>query len=233
VTADDARALRDRLEETQGALREARAELEALRRRVAELEHDARTPRAGSEVDELRRQLKSQGEELEAAHAREERLLLESDARGARLIALSAELDRYRATARRAEPPVKKLEVRPKEGGAPKPPPPPPKRAPKPAAATREPSLEASEPPAADDEPAPARPAPRGPAPLPPQRPNNPRPMTPGRILVGGSAEEVRTPRGIFVERGAGERTPPAAAAGCALPVLAMLLALAVVLGLG
>lgn len=223
MTADDARALRDRLEETQVALREARAELEALRRRVAELEAEAQAPRGGSEVDELRRQLKSQGEALEAAHAREERLLLESDARGARLIALSAELDRYRATARRAEPPVKKLEVRPKEGGAPKPPPPPPKRAPKPPAATREPSPapEAGKRPAADDEPAPARPRHTQ---LPPQRPNNPRPMTPGRIIVGGSAEDAPS---------SSERLAPAAAAGCALPVLATLLALAVVLAAG
>lgn len=206
MTVDDTRALRDRLEEAQVALREARAEAEALRRRVAEL-----------------------AEALRLSHEHEERLLRESDARGARVLALSAELDRYRASARRAEPPARKLEVRPKEGGPPKPPPPPPKRAPKPPAASREPSPAAEPGPhsGADDEPAPAGPAPSFTSRLPPIRPNNPRPLTPGRIIVGGSAEE-----GPDVGPG-GERLPPAAAAGCALPVLTLVLLLAAALASG
>lgn len=81
-----------------------------------------------SEVERLRRRVAALEAELAEAREREARLVRESDTRGERLIALAAELDRYRAAARREEPPARKVALRGKGGGAPKPPPPPPKR---------------------------------------------------------------------------------------------------------
>jgi hypothetical protein len=83
---------------------------------------------ARAEAEALRRQVAVQAEALREAAEREARLVRESDARAERLVALAAELDRYRVAARRTEPPVRRVEVRARESGAPRPPPPPPRK---------------------------------------------------------------------------------------------------------
>jgi hypothetical protein len=226
--SDDTRELRDALEATQVALREARKRIEALEQEVAEARSRRADAALQAKVDELARTLAE-------AREREQRLEAAYETRGQRIQALSAELDRLRATARRTEapPPPKVRVTTPERSGAPRPPPAPDGAAPS-AKSVR-----------VKGERAPPSPPPRDRAvgaasearsSLPPDRPNVVSEPRTGRVIFGGAAGPGGGGQGEAVSLGPDGRlvpraTPPAHAslaqpAGCLVP--ALLLALSV-----